>query len=74
MTKEQIGQAVRELRERNGIKTTDLQKVPGISAHHTSMIELANGRNYTIDTFLKYLRACGITLRQVVNYEPKTEE
>ena len=70
MTKEQIGVAVRALREQNGISTTELQRNRGIHPSWTSMIELANGKNYTIETFLEYLKACEITLRDVVNYTP----
>lgn len=76
MTKQEIGKAVRELRRQNGINTTKLQD-RGIHPSLIAVIEKAKsgtGENYGIDTFLKYLRACGITLREVVNYKPKQNE
>lgn len=64
-TREELGAAIRKLRESKGITTYELVKHLHMHSGVTSRIELPNDKSYKIDTLLDYLNKSGITLTEL---------
>ena len=71
----EIGKRIAELRKERGVTNNQI-KSKGIHGRMIPIIEKGKtgpGESYGFCMLLKYLDACGLTLKEVLNYEPKTK-
>lgn len=62
-----IGQHIKSIRKRQGIKAIDLAQMAGISQGYMSKIERDKCLNLTLDTLAKIANALGISVVKLVS-------